>query len=97
MSEEPQMFCQVCVCGRSVSDIAAFTKHSKSCQKGKKRLLNALTHVKKMYHSKKRRMDSDFNETECSPPTFEDGGLNSAEDSGYLGRAEQVIQLGFIG
>jgi hypothetical protein len=79
------------------SDMAAFTKHGKSCQKGKKHLSNALTHVKEMYHSKKHHTDSDFNKTECSPPTFENEGLNSAEYSAHLGRAEQVIQLGFIG
>ncbi|KIK25474.1 hypothetical protein PISMIDRAFT_9510 [Pisolithus microcarpus 441] len=45
-------FAQVCICGRSFSDIAAFTRHNRNCQRGKKRLSGALTCVKEIYQNK---------------------------------------------
>jgi len=51
-------FCQVCLCGRSFDNAGAFTRHRKTCSKGKKRLANALGHAKESYHSKKRRVES---------------------------------------
>lgn len=53
-------FAQVCVCGRSFSDIAAFTKHNRDCRRGKKRLSDALTVAKEIYKTKRpRRLDGD--------------------------------------
>ena len=46
-------YCQQCLCGWSFSDTGAFTRHKKSCLRGKKRLANALSHAKESYHSKK--------------------------------------------
>jgi hypothetical protein len=51
-----EAFCQVCICGRSFSDAGAFTRHHKTCQKGRKRLSSALLRVKEVYQSKKRRV-----------------------------------------
>lgn len=89
-----QAFSQLCACGRSFSDVAAFTKHGKSCQKGKKRLASALTRAKEVYQRKKRRHLAS-NEAESSP-AYEGGGPSSAEDPtcahpGDLERAERVI------
>ena len=52
-------YCQQCLCGRSFSDTGAFTRHKKSCLKGKKRLANALSHAKESYHSKKCRIEDE--------------------------------------
>lgn len=47
---------QTCVCGRLFDNAGAFTRHKKGCQKGKKRLANALKQAKEVYHAKKRRV-----------------------------------------
>lgn len=53
-------FAQVCICGRSFSDIAAFTKHNRDCRRGKKRLSDALLVAKEVYRNKRsRRLDGD--------------------------------------
>lgn len=52
-----QPFLQECLgCGRTFSDIGAFTKHGKKCSRGKKRLASALGLAKELYESKKRRL-----------------------------------------
>lgn len=48
-------FTQTCVCGRSYTDIGAFTRHEKGCRKGMKRLSSALAKAKEIYHAKKAR------------------------------------------
>lgn len=47
---------QTCVCGRVFGNAGSFTRHKKSCQKGKKRLASALRQAKESYHAKKRRV-----------------------------------------
>lgn len=51
-----EAFRQVCICGRSFSDAGAFTRHHKTCHKGRKRLSSALVRAKEIYQSKKRRI-----------------------------------------
>jgi hypothetical protein len=51
-----ETFRQVCICGRSFSDAGAFTRHHKTCQKGRKRLSSALIRAKEIYENKKRRI-----------------------------------------
>jgi hypothetical protein len=48
-------FTQTCVCGRAYADIGAFTRHEKTCRKGKKRLSGALARVKEIYNAKRAR------------------------------------------
>ena len=50
-------YCQECPCGRSFDDTGAFTRHKKTCLKGKKRLANVLSHAKESYRSKKCRTE----------------------------------------
>jgi hypothetical protein len=67
-------FAQVCICGRSFSDIAAFTKHNRDCRRGKKRLSDALTVAKEIYKSKRpRRLDGDEEATQSSSGSHGNG------------------------
>ena len=50
---------QECLCGRSFDNTGAFTRHKKTCLKGKKRLASVLTGAKELYHHKKRRVEDD--------------------------------------
>jgi hypothetical protein len=45
-----------CVCGRTFFDLGGFTRHEKSCRKGKKRLSTALARAKEVYQVKKARL-----------------------------------------
>src|SRR5262245_7327775 len=45
----------VCVCGRSFSQLNAFSNHSRSCLKSKKRLSTVLDKAKQQWSSNKRR------------------------------------------
>lgn len=47
---------KTCVCGRTFTDLGGFTRHEKSCRRGKKRLSEALTRAKEVYHAKKARL-----------------------------------------
>ena len=49
-------YCQECLCGQPFDNAGAFTRHKKTCLKGKKRLASALTHAKESYHCKKYRV-----------------------------------------
>jgi len=44
---------QECLCGCSFDNTGAFTRHKKTCSKGKKRLAHVLQHAKELYHRKK--------------------------------------------
>jgi len=46
-------YSQECICGRSFGDTGAFTRHKKTCLKGKKHLAHILSHARESYHSKK--------------------------------------------
>jgi hypothetical protein len=50
------IFMKTCVCGRTFTDLGGFTRHEKSCSKGKKRLSGALTRVKEAYQVKRTRL-----------------------------------------
>ena len=50
------IYCQECSCGRSFDDTGAFTRHKKTCSKGKKRLAHVLKHAKESYHRKRSRI-----------------------------------------
>ena len=52
-------YCQECPCGRSFDDTGAFTRHKKTCLKGKKHLANVLSHAKESYRSKKCRIEDE--------------------------------------
>lgn len=45
-----------CVCGRTFTDPGGFTRHEKSCRKGKKRLSGVLAKAKEVYQVKKARI-----------------------------------------
>lgn len=45
---------QECLCSRSFDNTGAFTRHKKTCLKGKKRLANALNQAQESYYHKKR-------------------------------------------
>ncbi|KIK11214.1 hypothetical protein PISMIDRAFT_19728 [Pisolithus microcarpus 441] len=80
-------FAQVCICGRSFSDIAAFTRHNRNCQRGKKRLSGALTRVKEIYQNKRpRRLVGE----EGTHSAFHEDGTALIEDptNGYPGPSQ---------
>jgi len=52
-------YSQECVCGRSFGDTGAFTRHKKTCLKGKKRLAHVLSHARESYRSKKCRIEDE--------------------------------------
>ena len=56
MSDSDVIFTKTCVCGRTFTDLGGFTRHEKSCCKGKKRLISALTKAKEVYQTKKARL-----------------------------------------
>jgi hypothetical protein len=45
----------VCICGRSFSQLSAFTNHKRTCQSSKKRLSSALDKAKQLWKGPKRR------------------------------------------
>ena len=45
---------QECLCGRSFDNTGAFTRHNKTCLKGKKRLANVLNQAQESYYHRKR-------------------------------------------
>jgi hypothetical protein len=49
-------FTKICVCGRAFIDLGGFTRHEKSCVKGKKRLSSALSRAKEVYQAKKAKL-----------------------------------------
>lgn len=53
---------QGCICGRSFDDSGAFTRHKKTCRKGKKHLAIALRQVKDTHLHKKRHVEGTFSE-----------------------------------
>lgn len=48
---------QECVCGRSFDNAGAFTRHKKSCKKGKNRLASVLKQAQEAHLRKKRRVE----------------------------------------
>ena len=50
-------YSQICLCGRSFDNAGAFTRHKKTCPRGKKRLANALSHAKESYRIKRCRVE----------------------------------------
>ena len=50
---------QECTCGWLFDNTGAFTRHKKTCLKGKKRLASVLTGAKELYHHKKHRIEDD--------------------------------------
>ena len=50
-------YSQICLCDRSFDNAGAFTRHKKTCLRGKKRLANALSHAKESYRTKKCRVE----------------------------------------
>lgn len=93
-------FAQVCICGRSFSNIAAFTKHNRNCQRGKKRLSDALVVAKEIYQNKRpRRLQADGDEevTQSASESHENATTsakdpNEGESSGSyeMQEADQV-------
>ncbi|KIK10636.1 hypothetical protein PISMIDRAFT_124131 [Pisolithus microcarpus 441] len=80
-------FAQVCICGRSFLDIAAFTRHNRNCQRGKKRLSGALTRVKEIYQNKRpQRLVGE----EGTHSAFREDGTALIEDptNGYPGPSQ---------
>lgn len=77
MSHSQVLITKTCVCGRVFTDLGGFTRHEKSCHKGKKRLASALAKAKEVYIAKKarlslsRRSSPDRDATTCSS---RDGG-----------------------
>lgn len=51
---------QECVCGRSFDNAGAFTRHKKSCKKGKNRLASVLKQAQEAHLRKKRRVEGPF-------------------------------------
>lgn len=50
----------LCLCGRSFMQPNAFSKHTRTCQKSKKRLSSALEQAKQTWPGRKRRrLDAD--------------------------------------
>jgi hypothetical protein len=58
-------WCETCVCGRTFSLPQAYTCHQRSCQKSKKRLVDALERAKAVWQAKKRRKIEDGAEKEA--------------------------------
>ncbi|KAN0077361.1 hypothetical protein V8E55_011216 [Tylopilus felleus] len=53
---------QECVCGRSFDNARAFTRHKKTCQKGRKRLANALRQARELHYSKRHRVEGNHSD-----------------------------------
>lgn len=53
---------QECVCGRSFDNARAFTRHKKTCQKGRKRLANALRQARELYYSKRHHVEGNHSD-----------------------------------
>lgn len=56
LMSNPLQITKICVCGRIFTDLGGFTRHEKSCHKGKKRLASALAKAKEIYIAKKARL-----------------------------------------
>src|SRR5262245_41562096 len=84
----------VCVCGRSFSQLSAFSNHRRLCQKSKKRLSNVLDKAKRQWSSNKRRRlgfdDPSVNQPSTSglvregSPSPQDVSQTTTEDDGEL-------------
>jgi hypothetical protein len=49
-----ETFSEICICGRSFSQVYAYSNHKRSCQKSKKRLSSALATAKVAWSQRKR-------------------------------------------
>jgi hypothetical protein len=83
----------VCVCGRSFAQSSAYTKHSKGCQAGKKRLSDVLAHAQETLRKKRRVQTSAGASESCPGPAasvqvqnfhFEEA-QSTTVDSGHVG------------
>lgn len=84
------IFSQMCVCGHVFSDIGAFTRHEKTCKRGKKCLLGTLEKAKEIYQSKKSRLSVHSDGAggspweEHTPVTIQDNNLVCAHTYVWL-------------
>jgi hypothetical protein len=70
---------QACICGRTFSVPRAYTCHTRSCPKAKKRLSSALQKAKEAFHANKRRKTEDAarrEATETLGPLVAEPSLN---------------------
>ena len=76
-------YSQICLCGRSFDNAGAFTRHKKTCLRGKKHLANALSHAKESYRTKKCHVEGS-EETVSSSHTESSRAVSYTTD-GVLG------------
>jgi hypothetical protein len=63
-----EQFSEVCLCGRSFSQVYAFANHKCTCQKSKKRLSSALAKAKDLWVARKKtRLEPCDDETPLVP------------------------------
>ncbi|KIJ10084.1 hypothetical protein PAXINDRAFT_16878 [Paxillus involutus ATCC 200175] len=96
-----QAFSQECTqCWCSFSDLGAFTKHGRTCKKGKKQLSTALAKAKELYRNKKPRLDDtprahSFSHEDADLPNGGDnvGDVGAGQSEG---EASQVNSFGLF-
>lgn len=70
---------QTCVCGHFFDSAGALTRHKKNCQRGKKRLADALRQAREVYQAKRRRLQDRDLSNDGNPSTSEVLGSNMPE------------------
>ena len=82
-------YSQICLCGRSFDNAGAFTRHKKTCPRGKKRLANALSHAKESYRTKRCRVE----ESEENASSSQAEGLEAVSHTATSRVSDSVCNL----
>lgn len=88
----PPAWSQACICGRTFSVPQAYTCHTRSCPKTKKRLSSALEKAKEVFQAKKRRKIEDVARREA----LETSGHLAAELPSHEVNLPTHQQVGFL-
>ena len=98
----PPVWSQTCLCGRTLLTPRAYTCHTRSCPKTKKRLSSALEKAKEIFQANKRRKMEDAarrGAAETSGPLVAESSLNLPSDqqvSFQIWSSQDLYLIGYL-
>lgn len=87
---------RTCVCNRTFTDLGAFTRHERGCQKGKKRLAGALAMAREFYQTKKRRLGKPGTNLVLDSQAASSSNVNSASEIRERPRYAELRQVSIL-